>query len=224
MEVKILKFGGGDAGTMTVPDSFAARKFNAALAHQAVCANFANAREGNRAQKTRAEVSHTTRKLFRQKGSGRARAGMSSSPIRRGGGRAFPSRPDENFRRKMPRKMYRAAMAVLFSELLRAGRVAVVKSLAMDAPKTREIVKQVSGTGVAGQVVQCRQTGKPEGEIRPGIVLLVDTEMDDNILLSARNVPYLRHCPLHSLLPADLTAEALVITERAMSACAEKWS
>lgn len=224
MEIKIFNFGGGEAGAMTLPDSFAARKFNAALAHQAVCANFANAREGNRAQKTRGEVHHSTRKLFRQKGSGRARGGMSSSPIRRGGGRAFPSRPDENFKHKMPRKMFRAAMAVMFSELFRAGRIAAVKSLAMDAPKTRQIIRQIGDMPAAGQVLQCRRSGKPDGGFRPGIVLLVDTEVDDNVALSARNVPYLRHCSLRSLLPADLAAEAIVITERALAACAEKWS
>lgn len=224
MEIKVFHFGGGEAGAITVADSFAARKFNAALAHQAVVSNFANAREGNRAQKTRAEVHHTTRKLFRQKGSGRARGGMSSSPIRRGGGRAFPSRPDENFRRKMPRKMFRAAMAVLFSELLRAGRVAVVKDLTADAPKTKQFIQKIGATEVAGTVFRCRKTGKPEGGLHPGVVVLVDTEMDDNIVLSARNVPFVQCLSLSSLLPADLTAEALVITERALAAGMEKWS
>ncbi len=224
MEIKVFNFGGGEAGTVDIPDSFVARKFNAALAHQAVCANFANARSGTRAQKTRAEVSHTTRKLFRQKGSGRARAGMSSSPIRRGGGRAFPSRPDENFTRKMPRKMFRAAMSVMFSEMLRAGKIATVKSLTMDAPKTKQFIRNIGDTGVAGKVAQCCISGKPDGDFRPGIILLVDTEINDNIVLSARNVPYLRFCTLHSLLPADLTAEAIVITERAFAAGAEHWS
>lgn len=207
MEIKLQKFGGGDAGAITVPDSFGARKFNAALAHQAVCANFANAREGNRAQKTRGEVHHSTRKLFRQKGSGRARAGMSSSPIRRGGGRAFPSRVDENFKRKMPRKMFRAAMAVMFSQLLREERVVAVKTLAMDAPKTREMIAQIQQMKIVGRAV-----------------LLVDTEMDDNVALSARNVPYLRPTVLHTLLPADLAADMIIITERALSVCVERWS
>ena len=207
MEIKLQNFGGGEAGAMTIPDSFAARKFNAALAHQAVVANFANAREGTRAQKTRGEVSHTTRKLFRQKGSGRARGGMSSSPIRRGGGRAFPSRPDENFKRKMSRKMYRAAMAVMFSQLLRENRIVAVSSLEMEAPKTREIIGRFRDMKISGRVV-----------------LLVDTEVDGKVALSARNVPYLRHCPLHSLLPADLTADVVVITGRALAVCAEKWS
>ncbi len=207
MEIPIIKFGGGDAGAVEISDVFAARKYNSALVHQVVCANFANAREGNRAQKTRGEVSHTTRKLFRQKGSGRARAGMSSSPIRRGGGRAFPARPDENFKQKIPRRMFRAAMAVMFSQLLREKRLAVVNVLAMDAPKTREFAKHLSAMEIFG---------------RP--ILLVDTEIDEKIALSARNLPYVRYCPLGALLPADLMADKIVITERAVRQITEKWS
>ena len=204
MEIPVIKFGGGSAGAVEIPDSFAARKYNGALVHQVVCANFANAREGNRAQKTRAEVSHTTRKLFRQKGSGRARGGMSSSPIRRGGGRAFPSRPDENFKQKIPRRMFRAAMAVVFSQMLRENRIAVVDVLAMDAPKTREFAKHLTAMKISG---------------RP--ILLVDTEIDEKVALSARNLPYVRYCPLNALLPADLGADKIVITGRAVKLCAE---
>ena len=207
MELPVINLGGGSAGVMQVADSFGARKFNDALAHQAVCANLANAREGNRAQKTRAEVSHTTRKLFRQKGSGRARAGMSSSPVRVGGGRAFPSRVDENFTQKIPRRMYRAAMAVMFSQLFREERVTVVKSLTMETPKTSQLIKYIGDMKISGQVV-----------------LLVDVELDEKVILSARNVPYLRYCPLRALLPIDLTVDKIVITECALQTGAEKWT
>lgn len=208
MDVRLVDFAGsGKEETLALPDSFAARKFNAALAHQAACANFANARQGTRAQKTRAEVKHTTRKLFRQKGSGRARGGMSSSPIRRGGGRAFPSRPDENFKRKIPRQMYRAAMAVMFSQLMREGRIFAVKNLEMEKPKTKTMVERIQKMNISGRVI-----------------LLVDTEVSENIMLSARNVPYLRFCRLSAMLPADFTADAVVMTDRALAVCAEKWS
>ncbi|MGI9306938.1 MAG: 50S ribosomal protein L4 [Gammaproteobacteria bacterium] len=206
MEISVMKFGGGDAGVIQVPDSFAAREYNSALVHQVVCANLANGREGNRAQKTRAEVSHTTRKLFRQKGSGRARGGMSSSPIRRGGGRAFPARPDENFKHKIPRRMFRAAMSVMFSQLLREGRVAAVKSLEMAAPKTREFAANLRAMNIDGPV------------------LLVDTEIDKKIELSARNLPDVWYCPLRAMRPSYLTAQKIVITERAVNLMQEQWS
>lgn len=207
MEVPVINFGGGAAGAMQVPDAFAARKLNTALLHQVVCANFANAREGNRAQKTRGEVHHTTRKMFRQKGSGRARAGMSSSPIRVGGGRAFPSRVDENFKHKIPRRMFRAAMAVLVAQLLRERRLLVVKSLTMEAPKTAQLVKMLGAMQA------------------PGKLLLVDTEADEKLALAARNLPFVRYCLLRGLSPAELAAaETIIVSERAMQAGMEKWA
>lgn len=207
MEIPVIKFGGGKAGAVQLPDSFASRKFNAALVHQVVRANLANAREGNRAQKTRAEVSHSTRKLFRQKGTGRARGGMSSSPIRRGGGRAFPSRPNENFKQKIPRRMFRAAMSVMFSQLLRENRITAVKSLMMESPKTKTLVANLRAMNI---------------EKTP--VLLVDIDPDLGVALSARNVPGLHCCPLNSLLPSDLAAAAtFVFTERAIEQIIKQW-
>ena len=207
MELSIINFGGGGAGVMQIPDSFAGRKLNKALLHQVVCANFANAREGNRAQKTRAEVSHTTRKLFRQKGSGRARAGMSSSPVRVGGGRAFPARADENFKQRIPRRMFRAAMAVMLAQLLREQRLLVADALTMESPKTAQLVKQLAALPVQGKL------------------LLVDTEADEKLALSARNLPLVRYCLLPGLSPASLAAAGTVIlSERAMRAGLEKWA
>lgn len=207
MEIDVVQFGGGKGAAMTLPDSFAARKFNPALVHQAVCACMANIRQGTRAQKTRAEVSHTTRKLFRQKGGGRARGGMSSSPIRRGGGRAFPSRPDENFRQKLPRRMFRSAMAVMFSQLLREKRLVAVQSLEMDAPKTAALAKRLRDMDIVRLPV-----------------ILVDTEISEYVGLSARNLPGVACRMAGNLTPSDLArAEAIVMTERALESCAKLW-
>ena len=120
------------------------REYNEALIHQIVVAYQANARSGNRAQKDREEVKHTTKKPWRQKGTGRARAGMSSSPLWRGGGRIFPNSPDENFSHKVNKKMYRAGIGSIFSQLAREGRLAVVESLSVDAPKTKLLVAKAS--------------------------------------------------------------------------------
>ena len=208
MKIALLKFGGGTAGKVEVADSFVARPFNSALAHQAVVANLANARQGTRAQKTRAEVSHSTRKLFRQKGSGRARGGMSSSPIRRGGGRAFPARPDENFSHKMPRRMFRTAMAVMLSQLLREERLVAVKELKMKAPKTADLAARLQKMNIGGRRI-----------------FLVDSEEEREVALSARNLPNIYYGLQRNLTPADLAAaDLLVITERALLAAAETWS
>jgi large subunit ribosomal protein L4 len=120
-----------------------ARPYNEALIHQIVVAYQANARLGTRAQLGRDEVSHSTKKPFRQKGTGRARAGMTSSPIWRGGGRAFPNSPDENFSHKVNKKMYRAGMASMLSQLVRQGRLAVVAPIQLDAPKTKLFAQKI---------------------------------------------------------------------------------
>ena len=113
MELKLLNEQGQASATLQASDVLFGREYNEALIHQVVVAYMANARSGNRAQKGRDEVSHTTHKPWRQKGTGRARSGMSSSPIWRGGGRAFPNSPDENFSHKLNRKMYRAGVAAI---------------------------------------------------------------------------------------------------------------
>ena len=117
MELKLINEQGKAAATLQASDALFGRDYNEALVHQVVVAYQANARSGNRAQQDRGEVSHTTKKPWRQKGTGRARAGMSSSPLWRGGGRIFPNRPDENFSHKVNRKMYRAGLAAIFSQL-----------------------------------------------------------------------------------------------------------
>src|SRR5918992_2917365 len=133
----------GASGTVQATDAVFARDFNEALVHQLVVAYQANARVGSRAQKDRGAVNHSTKKPWRQKGTGRARAGMTSSPLWRGGGKIFPNSPDENFTHKVNRKMYRAAMAAILSQLAREDRVAVIDELAVDAPKTKLLARKL---------------------------------------------------------------------------------
>src|SRR5205814_7080612 len=137
----------GAAGTFNAPDALFARDFNEALVHQIVVAFQANARLGTRAQKDRGAVNHSTKKPWRQKGTGRARAGMTSSPLWRGGGKIFPNSPDENFSHKVNRKMYRAGLASILSQLAREDRIRVVEQVSIDPPKTKLLGQKVNAMG-----------------------------------------------------------------------------
>jgi len=139
------------------------------LIHQIVVAYQANARQGTRAQKDREQVKHSTKKPFKQKGTGRARAGMTSSPIWRGGGRAFPNSPEENFTQKINKKMYRAGMAAIFSQLVREGRLAVVDSIKIEAPKTKLLASKLKAMNLQS-------------------VLVISEEVDDNLYFASRNL------------------------------------
>src|SRR5947208_9911355 len=132
----------GAAGTFNAPDALFARDFNEALVHQIVVAFQANARLGTRAQKDRGAVNHSTKKAWRQKGTGRARAGMTSSPLWRGGGKIFPNSPDENFTHKVNRKMYRAGLWSVLSQLAGENRLHVVAEFVVEAPKTKLLAEK----------------------------------------------------------------------------------
>lgn len=170
MELKLIDSKGVELGKLEASDALFSREYNEALIHQVVVAYQANARSGNRAQKDREQVRHTTAKPFRQKGTGRARAGMSSSPLWRGGGRIFPNMPDENFSHKLNKKMYRAGMASIMSQLVREGRLSVVDSLAVEAPKTKLFVQKMKALG-------CESA------------LVITDNLDENLFLSSRNLP-----------------------------------
>ena len=170
MELKLINEQGKAASTLQASDALFGRDYNEALVHQIVVAYQANARSGNRAQKDRGEVSHTTKKPWRQKGTGRARAGMSSSPLWRGGGRIFPNRPDENFSHKVNRKMYRAGLAAILSQLAREDRLAVVENFSVDSPKTKQLAQKIKGMGLES-------------------VLVITANLDENLYLSSRNLP-----------------------------------
>ena len=169
MELKLLNDQGQASASIEAPDTIFARDFNEPLIHQVVVAFQANARSANRKQKTRAEVHHSTKKPFRQKGTGRARAGMTSSPIWRGGGITFPNSPDENFSHKLNRKMYRAGVCSILSQLARDGRLAVVDGFSLDAPKTKLLAQKLKAMGM-------------------GSVLVITDSLDENLLLASRNL------------------------------------
>lgn len=171
MELKVLNDQGQAASSVEVSDALFGREYNEALVHQVVTAYLANARSGNRAQLTRAEVSHTTHKPWRQKGTGRARSGMSSSPLWRGGGRHFPNKPEENFSQKVNKKMYRAGMGSILSELARQGRLSVVEGFSVDSPKTKLLAEKIKGLGLQKNI------------------LIITDELDENLYLSSRNLP-----------------------------------
>lgn len=170
MQVELLDDQGQAASNIDVLDTVFGRDYNESLVHQIVVAYQANARQGTRAQKDRGTVKHSTKKPFKQKGTGRARAGMTSSPIWRGGGRAFPNLPFENFTQKINKKMYRAGMASIFSQLVRDGRLAVVESLKLESPKTKVLADKFKAMNLKS-------------------VLVIADEVDENLYLASRNLP-----------------------------------
>ena len=169
MQIELLNDQGQAASKFDAPETLFGRDYNEDLVHQIVVAYQANARQGTRAQKDREQVKHSTKKPFKQKGTGRARAGMTSSPIWRGGGRAFPNSPEENFTQKINKKMYRAGMAAIFSQLVREGRLAVVDSIKIEAPKTKLLASKLKAMNLQS-------------------VLVISEEVDDNLYFAARNL------------------------------------
>jgi large subunit ribosomal protein L4 len=172
MELKLLNDQGQEAGAgVSASDVVFGRDYNEALIHQIVIAYQANARSGTRAQKDRAEVKHSTKKPWRQKGTGRARAGMTSSPLWRGGGRIFPNSPEENFTQKVNKKMFRAGVCSILSQLAREGRLSVVESITLEAPKTKLLAEKFKAMGLDS-------------------VLIITDTVDENLYLASRNLPH----------------------------------
>ena len=185
MELKLINAQGQQAATVSASDSLFNRDYNEALVHQIVVAFQANARSGNRAQKGRADINKSHKKPWKQQGTGRARAGQANSPLWRGGGRIFPNSPDENFSQKVNRKMFRAGMASILSQLAREGRLAVVESLILDAPKTKLLADKIKAMGF-------------------GKVLIVTDNFDDNLYLSSRNLTDVLVLTAHQMDPVSL--------------------
>ena len=169
MQLELLNDHGQATAKYDAPETVFGRAYNEDLVHQVVVAFQANARQGTRAQKDREQVHHSTKKPFKQKGTGRARAGMTSSPLWRGGGRIFPNMPDENFSQKINKKMYRAGMAAILSQLAREGRLAVVDSLTVDSPKTKPLAAKFKAMNLQS-------------------VLVIADEVDENLYLASRNL------------------------------------
>ena len=205
MELKVIDAKGQVSGSLAASDALFAREYNEALVHQLVTAFLANARSGNRAQLTRAEVKHSTKKPWRQKGTGRARAGMSSSPLWRGGGRTFPNKPDENFTQKVNRKMYRAGMATILSQLVRDERLFVIEELSVATPKTKAFAGQVKNLGMEQ-------------------VLFVTNQLDENVYLSSRNLPNVLVLEAQQIDPYSLLRyKKVVVTKEAVAQLEEQW-
>jgi len=202
MELKMIGSNGA-AGTVQATDQVFARDFNEALVHQLVVAYQANARIGSRAQKDRGAVNHSTKKPWRQKGTGRARAGMTSSPLWRGGGKIFPNSPDENFSQKVNRKMYRAGMAAILSQLAREDRLRVVSEFKLDAPKTKLLAQKVKAMGLQG-------------------VLVITDALDDNLKLSSRNLANVEIIDVKHANPVSLVHYPHVVLTKAAVAKLEE--
>ena len=207
MDLKLIDAQGQEAGAVSAADTVFAREYNEALVHQLVTAYMANARTGDRAQLTRAEVRHSTKKPFKQKGTGRARAGMTSSPIWRGGGRTFPNKPDENFSQKVNRKMYRAGIATIFSRLVQDDRLAVVDELVIDAPRTKVLAGKLKGMGINNRV------------------LIIARDIDENLWLSSRNLPnVLLLEPQHTDPVSLIRYDRVIMTREAVKSIEEMYA
>ena len=186
MDLKLIDDKGQASATVAGSDELFGRAYNEALIHQIVTAFQANARQGTRAQKGRADINKSHKKPWAQKGTGRARAGQANSPLWRGGGRIFPNSPDENFSQKVNRKMYRAGVASILSQLHREGRLSVVEALAIDSPKTKLFAQKIKALGLVGTV------------------LFVTDKLDENVLLSSRNLPNVLVLETREVAPVSL--------------------
>jgi large subunit ribosomal protein L4 len=206
MELQLLNEQGQAGAAVAAADTVFGREYNEALIHQVVVAYAANARSGNRKQKDREEVHHTTKKPWRQKGTGRARAGMSSSPLWRGGGRIFPNSPDENFTHKVNKKMYRAGICSILSQLAREERLVVIEDFAIDAPKTKLLSQKLNGMGLDS-------------------VLIVTDTIQENLELASRNLPNVLVVePRHADPMSLVFYKKIVVTKAALAMIEEMFA
>ncbi|ATQ73819.1 MULTISPECIES: 50S ribosomal protein L4 [Massilia] len=206
MELKLLNEQGQAGSNVAAADTVFGRDYNEALIHQIVVAYAANARSGNRKQKDREEVHHTTKKPWRQKGTGRARAGMSSSPLWRGGGRIFPNSPDENFTHKVNKKMYRAGICSILSQLAREERLVVVEGMNLDAPKTKLLSQKLQGMGLES-------------------VMIITDKLEENLLLASRNLPNVLVVePKHADPMSLVFYKKIVVTKAALAMIEEMFA
>jgi large subunit ribosomal protein L4 len=196
MELKLIGKKDQKTDSIIVSDELFNRDYNEALVHQVITSYLSNARGATRAQKGRSDVAKSTRKPWRQKGTGRARVGMASSPIWRGGGKVFPSSPDENFRKKLNRKMYRAGVSVIVSQLIRDNRLLVTDTFNIDTHKTKALAEKLEALGL-------------------GEVMVITHEIDDNLYLSSRNIPGIAVVEVKNVDPVSLLRfeKTLITTE-----------
>jgi large subunit ribosomal protein L4 len=206
MELKLINDQGASTATVTGADTLFARDYNESLVHQIVVAYQANARLGTRKQKERGEIAKSKKKPWRQKGTGRARAGKASSPLWRGGGKIFAASPDENFKQKVNRKMYRAGMASILSQLAREDRLRVVEDFKVDSPKTKLLAQKVKGMGLDE-------------------VLVITDRVDENLMLSSRNLPNVLVLGVSQTNPVSLVGfKNVLLTKGAVAKFEEMWA
>lgn len=193
MELKLIG-NKNQTDKISVSDVLFNRDYNEALVHQVVTSYLSNARGATRAQKGRSDVAKSTRKPWRQKGTGRARVGMASSPIWRGGGKIFPSNSDENFKKKLNKKMYRAGISVIFSQLIRDQRLLVTNNISVDTHKTKDFLDKIKSLGLSE-------------------VMVITHELDDNLYLASRNIPRVAVIEVKNVDPVNLLKfEKILIT------------
>jgi large subunit ribosomal protein L4 len=197
MELKVINTNGKAAASITASDDLFGREYNEALVHQLVTAYQANARSASSKQKGRSEIAKSTRKPWAQKGTGRARSGMASSPLWRGGGKIFPNTSEENYTQKVNRKMYRAGLASIFSQLVREGRLIVVDDLVVDSPKTKQLADKIKSLGFGAERV-----------------LIITDNIDENLYLSSRNLPNVLVVEAHQADPVSLVRFNKVLVTR----------
>ena len=198
-----LNLAGANAGTVELSDATFGKDFNEALIHQVVTAYLAGARQGSRAQKTRSDVSGGGKKPWRQKGSGRARAGTIRSPLWRSGGVTFAARPQDHAQ-KVNRKMYRAAMRSILSELVRQDRLVAAEAFAVETPKTKQLAAKLKAMDLEN-------------------VLIITEEVDANLYLAARNIPNVAVVDVAAVDPVSLIAfDKVLVTVPALRKFEEK--
>ena len=205
LNLKVLNDKGEATTTLAAPQTLFGRDYNEALVHQIVVAYQANARLGTRAQKDRSEVRHSTRKPWRQKGTGRARAGMTSSPLWRGGGKIFPNSPDENFSHKVNRKMFRAGVCSILSKLAQDDRIAVVDDLTVPEPRTKLLAAKLKAMGMDS-------------------VLIITEAVDQNLYLASRNLRNVMVVePRHADPVSMIYFDKVVVTRPAIAQLEQMW-
>jgi large subunit ribosomal protein L4 len=195
MELQLINEQGQPTAKVAASDAAFAREYNESLVHQVITSFLANARQGTRKQLGRSEVNKSNKKPWKQKGTGRARAGRASSPLWRGGGKVFPNLPDENFSQKLNRKMYRAGVCSILSQLAREDRLAVVETFTLDAPKTKLLAAKLKGMGLDN-------------------VLIITDSIDENLLLSSRNLPNVHVVTVSHADPISLMQHAKVLVTK----------
>jgi len=185
MELKLINEQKQDVGNITVPDALFDREYNESLVHQIVTSYLSNARKATRAQKGRSEIAKSKRKPWRQKGSGKARSGKASSPIWRGGGKVFPNSPDENYKKKINKKMYRLGMCTILSRLVHDERLTVIDTFVVETNKTKVFSEKLKLLGMQN-------------------LLLITDDVNDELYLSSRNVPEVKVMEASQLDPVSL--------------------